>query len=193
MDCPARAKSFGANSQRRGAAIVRQAWRDEHVGGNAVQNRGAICFTCALIRDEEERFVLLDRTTDRSAEGVAPERGTLDTGRFQERVVGVQRIVPKIAVDDAVEGVRAAPGDDLNVRPSRTAEGGVVERGLHLELLDALRRRYRERDGATAPHGVDIHPINFEVVLRHAGAVHGNGLRVPPDTGVVREIGDCTG
>ena len=192
MDCPAPAERGGERCQRRGAAIIRQAGCDEYVGGDAVQTGGAIRFARALIREKEPRLVFLDGTAERSAESVASERGSLDSSRFQERVVGIERIVPEISIHDAAEGVRTAPGEDLDVGPSRTAEGGVVERGLHLELLDALRRRYRERDGATAPHRVDIDPINLEVVLRHAGAVHRNGLRVPPDTSVVRKIGDGT-
>ena len=99
--------------------------------------------------------------------------------------------MPKVLIDDAAEGVRATLGDDLDVGPSRTTEGRVVERGLYLELLDALRRGHGQCDGPTAAHGVDIDAVNLEVVLRHARAVHGNGLRVPPYTSVVRETRDC--
>ena len=98
----------------------------------------------------------------------------------------------KVLIDDAVEGVRAALGDDLDVGPSRTTEGRVVQRGLHLEFFDALRRWHGECDGSATAHRVDVDAVDLEIVLRHARAVHRNGLRVPPDTSVVREMSDCT-
>ena len=40
------------------------------------------------------------------------------------------------------------------------------------------------------PHRIDVDAIDLEVVLRDARAVHGNRLRVPSDTRVIREMRD---
>jgi hypothetical protein len=49
---------------------------------------------------------------------------------------------------------------------------------LHLELLNGLRRRGRDRDGGVCAHPVHIHAVDLEIVLGHTRAVDRKSLSV---------------
>ena len=65
-------------------------------------------------------------------------------------------------------------------------EGGVIERGLHLELLDAFRRRNADEDHAGSAHGGHIDAIELQAVLGDARPVDRNRLRVAAQPGSSR-------
>ena len=67
--------------------------------------------------------------------------------------------------------VRAAPGDYLDVTPSRTSESRVIKRNLDLEFLNCLWRRYRYICYGVARDKIRINAVDLVIVLRPARAV----------------------
>ena len=72
--------------------------------------------------------------------------------------------------------VGAALRYGLNVATTRTAEGGLIKRSLHLEFLNGLGRWNRQALGVVISYVVGIHAVDLVIVLRSACAVDRNVL-----------------
>src|SRR6185312_3867761 len=55
--------------------------------GNFADDRSCSCFAKALVVEEKERAIFLDRTTDRTAEDVSQQLRTLNAGGVVKEVV----------------------------------------------------------------------------------------------------------
>src|ERR1700722_773470 len=85
----------------------------------------------SLVRKEEESLVFLDRSSQRAAEYVAFERGSLGS----ESVAGVQVIVPDKFETVAVNRVGSGLGYLVNDSAGRASKFGVVVIDQNLELF----------------------------------------------------------
>ena len=105
-----------------------------HVG---IGDRRPVAAPLAFVVEEEERLVLLDRPSERTAEDVVAKRGD---ARREERA-RVQGVVAEIVVERTVEiiGPRPRAHDDQAV-PGAAEFGGVVV-GLDLEFPQRFNRR----------------------------------------------------
>src|SRR2546427_4754089 len=88
--------------------------------------------------------------------------------------------------------VATALGDGLNVTATGAAERSVIERSLHLEFLDGLRRWNRKPQRVVAGNVIRVHTVNLVTVLSSARAVHRDALRVAPHGSVIGKLDGCT-
>src|SRR5207237_755495 len=99
--------------------------------------------TCALIGQEKERAVLLNRTTESPSELVVLQDAPGLTELVALPQVCIQRIVPEKLEGRSVVIVATGFCDDVDACASLTAVFGIVESGLNFELLDRVGRRDR--------------------------------------------------
>src|SRR5262249_55956984 len=104
-------------------------------------------------------------------------------GRIRKKVVRVQGVVAAEIVGIPVELRRARPGLYDDVRATPSAVLSIVERILNFELLDRIRRRYRQPSatirGALGHIGAvtaGVHAVQHEVIVTAASAIGANLL-----------------
>ena len=161
----------GAGEDTRAVVERRYAREARHPAGDAG----------ALVVDEEERLVL-----DQGAAQVAAELvlvvGRRDRRRARERrralrqeVDRVQAVVAEELVGRAVQVVGAGLGGDGDGGPGGAPVLRGVGAGDDLELLDRVDRRAGDLARQllhVLRDAVVVHPVEQEVVLQRAGAVH---------------------
>ena len=112
------------------------------MAGNGFDRIYSTAQTVAFIREEEERFILLERAADRASELIQSQLALL-ADNVVEKVGGVKCIVPEIFKPRTVKLVAAGLCHHANLAAGAGAVLGRIVIRIHAELLNVLKRRLK--------------------------------------------------
>ena len=119
-------------------------------------------------------------TADRSSELVLLKRRPRNSISIQEKVIGVEDVVSEKFEQCAMKLIAPGLGNHIDVAARAASVGGIVQTGLHLELLDGIRVGNRnsadgqDRSSALGLHVSGILPVHLVTVVHDASAIDEN-------------------
>src|ERR1700730_3150608 len=146
--------------------------------GDASRARCSRNLFVPLLGEEEEGFVLLDRTADGVAKVVAAKLvlhagcSSRKAARLHEGIEGVERVVAAEVVNVAVEVVAAVLGDNADLPASGLPELSAVAIALNLELVNGIDGR-KYKDSAVRTDVVVMSAVHEPKVGVHRAAADG--------------------
>src|ERR1043166_5325524 len=153
----------------------------------------SVYLTGPLVGKKEKEPVFDYRAAEHAAELVLLEGGSGLTRAVEKEIVGIQLVVAQELPKAAVEVVAAGLGHHVHARSSAPAVTGVIQAGLHLELLNRIRVGDRDagrRNYVASPPRLDgrhVGAIHLEAVCHSARSVHVHFARGSSQVGSVRD------
>src|SRR5437016_4189826 len=128
--------------------IIETDWTGPAIAGDGRQSGGrgtiahnAVPLTGLLVRDEEEKLILLYWPAKRASKLIGIQYRLWQTLEIANPVVGVQRAVAEKFKRASVVVVGAGLSDYIDVGARVASVTRIVGRGLNLEFLDGIRNR----------------------------------------------------